>query len=440
MHVCPRLQNFGRRERKPASKDTLDGAHRRQSLAGLQHASKDIMLATLVGGLVPGSRLHCSGRSAVTSAGVRLFDFPGTSIAARIHGSSAVSAVINETGTNRYAVSIDGGTTWLEDTVNTTAGQHEYVLCNGLSKDDSHDLVLLKLTEACSAVFGCSWGDFGTCSLIGMRLDSEEASILPPQRFPWQVDQAGVASRRLEFIGDSITAAWGARADASARDDATCSLAEDARSSWAHQTARRLRAEAHLIAWGGVGLVINDDACMRPAGAAAPTLWRRAIANDPESEWQAESWLPHAVLIHLGTNDLCCGNEKKLSHASFEQAYVDFICQIVAARSGTKQAPVHFFLACGPMGNSKGNHDHTGREFYFPCSVIQRVAAAVNSMPAASSSSSALAAEVHAHVLDFSGLMDEQACIGGCSHPSERCHALMAEKAAQKMSEVLGWR
>ena len=395
--------------------------------------------ATLTGAIVPGSKLHCSGRSVVKSDGVRIFDFPGTSVTASIHGASAVTAVLNESGTNRYAVSMDGGATWLDGTINTTAGQHDYVLCEGLAKEKQYELVLLKLTEACSAVYGCSWSDFGICSLIGLKLEGEGATVQPPRAFPWLVDEASVASRRLEFIGDSITAAWGARADASTRDDDPCNDAEDARSSWAHQVARRLCAEAHVIAWGGVGLALNDDAGTRPNGAAAPALWRRAIANDPESAWDVGSWLPHAVLIHLGTNDLCCGNEAILSHAEFEQAYIDFIRQIVAARCGATQAPVqHFFLACGPMGNSKGNRDHTGREFYFPCSVIERIAATINQLPSPRSLPPEV--EVRAHVLDFAGLMDEQACVGGCSHPSERCHTLMAEKAAERVGAVLGWR
>ena len=420
-------------------------------------------VANLARVLIPGSSLHCSGRSSVAAGGVRAFDFPGTSVHARILGSSVVSAIINETGTNRYAVSVDGGHSWLDETVNTTVGRHEYTLCDGLPKNVPHDFVLLKLTEACSAALGCSWGDFGTCSLVALQLD-DGASAQPPQRMPWLVDDIDqpAASRRLQFIGDSITAAWGARSDASAVDDASCNRGEDARSGWALQTARLLKAEAHVIAWGGVGLVLNDEACTRPEGAAAPELWKRSLANDPASEWDMASWVPHVVVIHLGTNDLCCGNEvSRLPHARFEDAYVEFIQRVggayarraagqgVGDASSAAAAPLDVFLGCGPMGNSKGNRDHTGREFYFPCSVIRRVASRVNAAATSSSSSSsstrtssgrqAGAAAVRAHVLDFSGLMDDKACVGGCSHPSERCHALMAETAAKEVTAALKW-
>ena len=79
------------------------------------------------------------------------------------------------------------------------------------------------------------------------------------------------------------------------------------------------------------------------------------------------------------------------------------------------------------MGNSKGNCDHTGRCFYFPCSVVERAAALVN------------ASGVPAHALDFSGLMDQPEMIGGCSHPSESAHRRMAAIATARLRSVLKW-
>ena len=76
----------------------------------------------------------------------------------------------------------------------------------------------------------------------------------------------------------------------------SCNAGEDFRSSWAHLTARQLRAELHCIAWGGVGLVQNDDAGTRPDGAAAPALWQRALANEPSAVWDPTAWVPHAVV------------------------------------------------------------------------------------------------------------------------------------------------
>ena len=374
--------------------------------------------------------IRFTGRSVVDDAGHRSFDFPGSSIGVCIRGATTVSAILHESGTNRYGVSLDGGKSWAR-TLNTTAGRHEYTVA-ALSEDETHDILVLKLTEACSRVYGCPWGDFGTATLEGLRL-SPGASALPPRPPAWIVEEqpphtSAKRPRRLEFIGDSITAGWAACAPASATDDDACNAGADVRASWAHLIARQLGAEAHVIAWGGIGLVQNDDAGTRPDGAAAPALWQRALANDPGSKWDVTAWPPDAVVIHLGTNDLCC--DAPVPNATFEQAYVDFVRRIVMERRTAEGPPAAVFLGCGPMGNSKGNKDHTGREGYFPVNIIQRVAAAVNA---------SAGLEGIAHVLDFSAIMDEADCVGGCRHPSEEAHARMAARSTERIRAVLGW-
>jgi len=388
---------------------------------------------------VPGDSplLVYSGRTlSDPAARTTRFDWPAVSIAVAIQvqdDGGSISATIAETGTNRYALSADGGATWLAETLNTTLGTHTYGLWGPLAAG-TYNLQLLKLTEACTKVNGCPWGDFGVATVVGLWLEPGMKALPPAAEGRWfgggrvlgaAADEDGCADgRRLEFVGDSITSGWGARASAEAADDAACNAGEDARASWAHATARQLRAESHVIAWGGVGLVQNDDAGTAPDGSPAPALWQRTIANEPESAWDTSQWLPHAILIHLGTNDLCC--DQPVANATFEEAYVAFATELGRSKGGSVAAPA-FLLACGPMGNSEGNKDHTGREGYFPCSLVERVAAAVNASGWA------------AHVLDFSGLMDETENVGGCRHPSERAHAMMAEKAAQTIRDVLGW-
>merc|ERR1712023_561592 len=110
-------------------------------------------------------------------------------------------------------------------------------------------------------------------------------------------------------------------------------------------------------------------------GANAQDLWGRALANDPSSVWDPTEWMPHAVVIHLGTNDLCCGHN--ITHDEFIGSYAGFVQRIAAARAAVQTAPIPFVLGCGPMGNSKGNVDETGRSFWFPCSVVEKVASAV---------------------------------------------------------------
>ena len=151
----------------------------------------------------------------------------------------------------------------------------------------------------------------------------------------------------------------------------------------------------------------------------------------------------HSCLIVLGGGAARSAIHAKPSALSAATSYACCAvarCAIAAARapSTAGKGGLRFFLGCGPMGNSKGNVDHTGRSGYFPCAVVQRVAAAINA-------SSSTCSGARAHVLDFSGLMDDDdpslypGCVGGCRHPSELAHAKMAQRTAEQLRSVLGW-
>ena len=64
--------------------------------------------------------------------------------------------------------------------------------------------------------------------------------------------------------------------------------------------------------------------------------------------------------------------------------------------------------------------------------MVQRVADAVNASTGAMGG-------VAAHVLDFSGIMEDRVCVGGCCHPSQDAHARMAELSAKRIHNALGW-
>lgn len=339
--------------------------------------------------------LIVSGRTEWRDDGLR-FDLPGTLMAAR-PVSAAASVILNDTGRNRYAVSMNGS--WLS-TFASRPGKFRYVLYEGVAVNQPVDLIVMKLTEACGAAWACAWADWGVATLYGLELD-DGAYLLPP-RAPW------MSGRRLEFVGDSITASWGALTASSAVGDAACDAGEDIRASWADVLASSLNAERHLVAWSGIGLVANDRADTRPTGATAPDIWDRAVANDPASQWNASVWVPDATVVHLGTNDFCCNHS--VTAETFERRYVDFLNKVTALRSP------YVFLGCGPMGPD-----------YFPCDVVEQVARAAN------------ATGLVAHVLNFTGLLDDPGNRGGCGHPSVDGHAAMAAAAERILRLTLGW-
>ena len=93
--------------------------------------------------------IQFSGRSIIDASGARSFDFPGALISARIVGYGSITAILNESGTNRYAASLDGGKSWLPDTINTISGRHEYTIPLEPTRLRG-DFQLLKLTESLS--------------------------------------------------------------------------------------------------------------------------------------------------------------------------------------------------------------------------------------------------------------------------------------------------
>jgi hypothetical protein len=58
-----------------------------------------------------------------------------------------------------------------------------------------------------------------------------------------------------------------------------------------------------LEAWSGKGLVRNAGDKNITSIDPFPIYYGRALANDPQSQWDFSKWIPDAVFINLGTND-----------------------------------------------------------------------------------------------------------------------------------------
>jgi len=103
---------------------------------------------------------------------------------------------------------------------------------------------------------------------------------------------------RIEFLGDSITCGYGNLApDASHGFEPST---EDYFRSYAGIAERSLGAQAHCVAWSGLGLVRNFDP------GPLPTMSDRYGQANPVSgaEWDESRWIPDAVVVNLGSNDL----------------------------------------------------------------------------------------------------------------------------------------
>lgn len=283
---------------------------------------------------------------------------------------AATATTAASMGTAKAPVAALGGSTATVRFMGTAAG----VLLRGLGPDyfdafvDGQKVGLIKqlnlstpypiavdlpLGEHVVSVAKRTESNFGRSQFGGFVLDGP---TLPPPPRP---------TRRIEFLGDSITAGFGM--DAPAGDplcmaDGQGQPTEDAPLTFGGLVARDFMAEYHLVGVSGIGLMRNYQNTYDPRTlpqefelvfpepyvkppALGPPVW------DPTHTL----WVPDAIVIALGTNDFGPGNPASVpplvpipDAATFAAAYIDFVstlranypdAHIFAMTSPTQSAP-----------------------------------------------------------------------------------------------------
>jgi lysophospholipase L1-like esterase len=313
-------------------------------------------------------------------------EWSGSAMEAMFTGTS-VQAVLGGNG-NYFAVLVDG----TEEPVTLTSGGSggsSYALASGLPPGTHHVLVFRRdeAFDQPSAFVGFTFGDAG--------------ALLPPPPTP---------SRRVEVIGDSISAGYGDECTNASQHFSAAT--ENEYLAYGALTARDLGADVHVIAWSGKGLYQNLDGTTTET---MPILWQRTLPTVTTSTWDPSSWIPDAVVVNLGTNDY--GAPGADPTASFTSAYVAFVATLRAAYPSA-----HLFLCVGPM---LGGTTYTAAQ-----GAIQSVIAA-----RAKAGDSALTL-VSFPTQDCKS--DGSGC--GCDyHPSPATHTAMAAVLESAMKSALGW-
>ena len=211
-------------------------------------------------------------------------------------------------------------------------------------------------------------------------------------------------ARRVEFLGDSITAGFCNECKTPPSDPTDHGEAYGA--SWDHQICELLAAECHTAAWSGLGMVRN---CCG-GNTTMPTIFEQTLATVTAqgggTPWDWSKWAADALVINLGTND---GGAATDPAYHYTETYADLV---VAASEHYPN--VHVFLACGPMS-----------EFY--CDPVQEVIANVT------------ARGVKAYFLDQRGYLNGTFGPGCCGHPSIEVDTAMATAGAAFIKATLGW-
>jgi lysophospholipase L1-like esterase len=324
-------------------------------------------------------RVDLGGASGFDGAGAR-FAWSGAGVVARFSGSQVS---VRLAGGQQYTVLLDG---MLQPKLTPTGGLD--VLASGLPLGE-HTVELYRRTEA----------NQGESQLLGFDF-GDGAQLAPPP----------LPERRVELVGDSITAGYGNEGA-----DMNCPFTPDTENhylTYGALAARQLGAEASTVAWSGKGVVCNygDDAtsCTDPL----PPYYDRTLPARADSAWDFNEWQPQAVVVNLGTNDFSTTSDP--TQAEFEGAFGALLERI---RSVNPDALI--LATVGPL--------LSGTDLITARSYIANVVAARN-------------AAGDARVKSFELLPTNAADGYGCDwHPSLRTHEVMAQTLAGVLQAELGW-
>ncbi len=242
-------------------------------------------------------RLTFIGRFNFADPTAPTFDWPGTAVALSFTGDS-LTVLLDDSG-NWYDVTIDGETFVLQ----TLRNQESYVLATGLG-DGMHTARLFKRTESI----------VGQSIFKGFVLSPGGMIEQPPPR----------PERRIEFVGDSITAGYGVEGDSP-----TCPFSvatENVGRSYAAMVAEAVGAEMMITAVSGLGVIRNYNDPEMIGRDAMTVRYGRALANEPVPLWDFQRWRADLVVINLGTNDFSTNPQP--TEIIFVQAYIDLLNDI----------------------------------------------------------------------------------------------------------------
>jgi len=351
--------------------------------------------------LVPATHplVSYSGRVDCQAPGGPLLGFVGASVRVRFRGT-ALSVRLKDFGagtpqtTNYYDVAIDGGASRV---LPVSPTQEEYVLAEGLA-DAEHEVELFKRVEAEP---GGNRGA-GRAQLLGFVLTGR--AVLP----------VALPSRRLEFIGDSITCGYGNEVATSAPENAPYTTrASNGHKAYGALTAALLNARYMAVAYSGRGMSRNY------AGAPGQLLPEMYLSSVPEdagaSRWEPAQYVPDAVIINLGTNDF---STPGVDRAAFVARYERFLA---ALRGYYPQAVL--VAALGPMLSDD----------YPPgASAWTHAQADVRAVVAARRR----AGDLRVHAFFFP---PQKPPYGQDWHPTVATHEQMAQALSAELRRLLGW-
>jgi lysophospholipase L1-like esterase len=306
--------------------------------------------------------------------------WPASAITIRFR-ASAMNIKFASTGADQWQVIVDGK----ETEVLKPKAAELFRAADGLSNGE-HTVTLVKRTEA----------SVGTTQFLEFQF-SQGGQLLP----------AAPAKRRIEIIGDSISAGYGN--EGANQNEHFSPNTENAYLTYGAIAARAVGADFVDLAWSGKKMAPDNT---------LPESYDRTLPGDARSKWDfAAHEHPDVVLINLATNDFGKGNP---AEEMWVGAYETFL-----KRVRTHYPNATIFCAVGPMmsdGWPKGQNALSTARAY-----LNRVVSDQNK-----------AGDARIFFLEFAP-QDQKNGLGSDWHPSIKTNEIMAERLEKALGERMGW-
>ncbi len=233
------------------------------------------------------------------------FSFRGTELAFRM----------SDSGHNYYNVLVDDRAAKVIEVKSDTT----LVIAKDLSTQ-IHRVQIYKRTE----------GNQGTGTFKGILIP-ENGEMLAWKDIP---------TRKIEFIGNSITCGYGT--EGLSKSERWKPSTENNYQSYAPIMARAFKADYHIVAHSGMGVVRNYGYKEKVSPSAMPDRFNRVFDEKEQPLWNFKSWKPDVVVINLGTNDF--STQPYPDKAVFKAGYEKLINEV---RRQYDDLPI--FCMVGPM-------------------------------------------------------------------------------------------
>lgn len=239
------------------------------------------------------------GRVAMIDGSARM-GFPGVSLRFNYVGPSPTLRMTGESENCYFNVSLNGADPVV---MRLEQGENEVELPYGVAPASGWVVDIVRRTE--------SW--MGEAVFHGLSLP-EGCELLAPPSYP---------RRRLMFIGDSTTC--GEYNERFPPIEEISPATTNAARSFAMIIAKELNAQAHLIAYGGQGIVRDwSGETEGEKVVLAPQYFERSAPSREEAFWNHRNYTPEVIVISLGT-DFDAG---LIEQETYNEIYLGFVMQV----------------------------------------------------------------------------------------------------------------